>query len=221
MREPDWQTKDGSARLYLGDCREVLIAGVSADRCIVDPVWPTCPEGLLTGHDCGDRMLSSVIERVNVKTVAVCLGFDCDPRWLRCVPSDLQFIRSQQMPYAMPGYRGRLLGGDEIAYVFGEIPKGCGVIPGRLKTETTAKSERANGHPCPRSLTHTIDLVKWWSIEGETILDPFMGSGTTGVAALRMGRRFIGIEIEPKYFEIAKRRIEEESRRFALLEGGA
>jgi DNA modification methylase len=44
---------------------------------------------------------------------------------------------------------------------------------------------------------------------GETILDPFMGSGTTGVAAVKLGRRFIGIEIEPKYFEIACRRISE------------
>ena len=45
------------------------------------------------------------------------------------------------------------------------------------------------------------------SARGETILDPFMGSGTTGVAAVNMGRRFIGIEIEPKYFDIAARRI--------------
>jgi DNA modification methylase len=41
------------------------------------------------------------------------------------------------------------------------------------------------------------------------ILDPFMGSGTTGVAAVKLGRKFIGIEIEPKYFDIACRRISE------------
>ena len=44
-------------------------------------------------------------------------------------------------------------------------------------------------------------------IPGETILDPFMGSGTTGVAAVKLGRKFIGIEIEPKYFDIACKRI--------------
>jgi DNA modification methylase len=43
---------------------------------------------------------------------------------------------------------------------------------------------------------------------GNSILDPFMGSGTTGVAAMQMGRKFIGIEREPKYFEIACERIE-------------
>jgi len=42
------------------------------------------------------------------------------------------------------------------------------------------------------------------------ILDPFMGSGTTGVAAVSLGRKFIGIEIEPKYFDVACRRIEKE-----------
>lgn len=45
--------------------------------------------------------------------------------------------------------------------------------------------------------------------EGETVLDPFMGSGTTGVACANLGRRFIGIEIEPKYFDIACKRIED------------
>jgi site-specific DNA-methyltransferase (adenine-specific)/modification methylase len=48
--------------------------------------------------------------------------------------------------------------------------------------------------------------------DARTILDPFMGSGTTGVAAVKLGRKFIGIEIEPKYFDIACRRIEEGSR---------
>jgi site-specific DNA-methyltransferase (adenine-specific) len=46
----------------------------------------------------------------------------------------------------------------------------------------------------------------------ETVLDPFMGSGTTGVAAVRMGRQFVGIEAEPRYFDIACRRIEEATR---------
>ena len=56
--------------------------------------------------------------------------------------------------------------------------------------------------------------------EGTTILDPFMGSGTTGVAALQMGCKFIGCEIEPKYFNIAKRRIEAEARQKTMDFGG-
>jgi len=58
-------------------------------------------------------------------------------------------------------------------------------------------------------------------IEAETILDPFMGSGTTGVACVRLGRKFIGIEIEPKYFDIAVRRIESAMDETSLLDYGA
>ena len=50
------------------------------------------------------------------------------------------------------------------------------------------------------------------SIAGENILDPFMGSGTTGVACAKLRRRFLGIEIEPRYFDIACRRIDEAQR---------
>jgi site-specific DNA-methyltransferase (adenine-specific) len=52
----------------------------------------------------------------------------------------------------------------------------------------------------------------------KTILDPFMGSGTTGVACIKLGRKFIGIEIEPKYFDIARRRIEEAWKQPRLFE---
>ena len=67
-----------------------------------------------------------------------------------------------------------------------------------------------------------VDLMEHLSslacIPTGTTCDPFMGSGTTGVACVRTGRKFIGIEREPKYFEIAKRRIKAELERFPLLE---
>jgi DNA modification methylase len=52
-------------------------------------------------------------------------------------------------------------------------------------------------------------LIDSFTTQGELIVDPFLGSGTTGVAARELGRKFIGIEIEPKYFDIACRRISE------------
>ena len=60
--------------------------------------------------------------------------------------------------------------------------------------------------------------VKKATRDAETVLDPFMGSGTTGVACVRLGRSFIGIELERKYFDIAKQRIQDELRRVAFLE---
>ena len=71
-------------------------------------------------------------------------------------------------------------------------------------------------HPTQKPLA----LMKW-CIEQcsnpQTILDPFMGSGTTGVAAVQMGRKFIGIEREPKYFEIACKRIEDAQRQVDMF----
>jgi len=65
-------------------------------------------------------------------------------------------------------------------------------------------------HPTQKSLGLMGELVLIHSNEGDTVLDPFMGSGTTGVAALNCGRKFIGIERDDAYFEIAQRRIEHE-----------
>jgi DNA modification methylase len=62
-------------------------------------------------------------------------------------------------------------------------------------------------HPNQKPLSLMMKLVLLCSIEGETIFDPFMGSGTTGVAAVQTGREFIGIEKERKYFVIAEKRI--------------
>lgn len=66
-----------------------------------------------------------------------------------------------------------------------------------------------------------VRLMEWCidhAPEAETICDPYMGSGTTGVAATRMGRTFVGIEREPKYFDIACKRIEDAQRQASMFE---
>lgn len=62
-------------------------------------------------------------------------------------------------------------------------------------------------HPTQKPLPLMEWIIEKYTNEGDTVLDPFMGSGTTGVAALKLGRKFIGIEKEPKYFTIAAQRI--------------
>lgn len=64
------------------------------------------------------------------------------------------------------------------------------------------------GHPAVFPLQLVRDHILTWSNEGDLVLDPFMGSGTTGIACLETNRDFIGIEIDEKYFGIAKDLIE-------------
>jgi site-specific DNA-methyltransferase (adenine-specific) len=67
---------------------------------------------------------------------------------------------------------------------------------------------KSNGHPAPFPEQLAHDHIISWSNPGDTILDPFMGSGTTGVACVKTDRDFIGIELDPEYYAIAKDRIE-------------
>jgi site-specific DNA-methyltransferase (adenine-specific) len=97
-----------------------------------------------------------------------------------------------------------------------------------LSDAETAWHSRGHGVYCFRDMSLTaealhrahptqkpVPLMSWCieRVKGQTILDPFMGSGTTGVACVQLGRKFIGIELEPRYFEIAIKRISDELRR--------
>lgn len=200
----------GDATLYLGDCREILPQLERADTIVTDPVWPNCPEGLLPGSEDPVGLLKSALTLSDAKRICINLRSDSDPRFLSAVPERYPFCRAQWLSYAVPMYTGRNLGGSEVAYCFGEhIPsrEGQRVVPG--EAPKGQPGDRPNvGHPCSRNIRHTEWLVRWWSEPKERVLDPFMGSGTTGVACANLGRKFIGIEIEPTYFRIACQRIE-------------
>lgn len=64
-------------------------------------------------------------------------------------------------------------------------------------------------HPCPRPIDQVTQIIENFTIDNGLILDPFMGSGTTGVACKNLNRRFIGIEKDECYYNIAKKRIED------------
>ena len=73
------------------------------------------------------------------------------------------------------------------------------------------------GHPAKFPDALARDHILSWSNEGDTVLDPFLGSGTTGKMALQLSRRFIGIERDPEYFAIAQRRIAQATQQSTLL----
>jgi len=82
----------------------------------------------------------------------------------------------------------------------------------------SVKPARAdNGHPCPKEVRWATWLIEKFTKPGDIVLDPFMGSGTTGVAAVRLGRKFIGIELVDKYFDIAVSRIRQEMRQTRMF----
>lgn len=215
----------GAATLHLGDCREILPQLSPVDAVITDPVWPNAPQIVAESYflQGADRPLELMEECMALlplaKRLVVVLRADSDPRFLRSIPQGWQFFMASVLPYAVPGYIGRKLGGTELAYCFGEpIPfaKGQQVIPG-WAPKSQPGDRRDNGHPCSRSIRHFDFLVRWWSEPEETVLDPFLGSGTTGDAAVRAGRKFVGIEIEERYFDIACRRIEQAQKQYRMF----
>jgi 16S rRNA G966 N2-methylase RsmD len=80
---------------------------------------------------------------------------------------------------------------------------------------------QGNDHPCPKPLELMLELVELFTDPDEVILDPFAGSGTTGVACIRLGRRFIGIERDEKYAAIARERLAAEERGLSLRDARA
>ena len=200
----------GEATLYCGDCLEILPTLGKIGAVVVDPVWPDNsieefssinPEALF------GQMWRTCAKENKPERAIFHLGCDSNPAMLGWVT--LPFFRVASLEYARVGYKGRLLMTGDIAYFFGKPPRsipGKHVISGRC-IATLAVREKI-GHPCPRNLEHVVWYTHQFTEPEDLILDPFMGSGTTGVACANLGRRFIGIEIEPRYFDIACKRIE-------------
>lgn len=78
-------------------------------------------------------------------------------------------------------------------------------------------TNRHGGHPTEKPVTLMAEILTDFTNVGQTILDPFMGSGTTGVACLQLRRKFIGIEMNENYFDLACRRIEQASRNLPIM----
>ena len=87
----------------------------------------------------------------------------------------------------------------------------------RIPAHNAAGGSASINHPAVFPVLLPEQLARSFSKPGETVLDPFMGSGTTGVACARLGRKFIGVEIEERYFSIACKRIEQAYRQADLF----
>lgn len=200
---------EGGITIFHGDARDI-VGHLTVDTCITDPVWPNATVQMV-GVDRPKMLLREVLKLVQAARLAIHLGCDSDPRFLSAVPARFPFVRTCTLELARPGYKGRLLMTGDNAYLFGTPPRstaGQHLIPGRMID--TAGNGRESAHPCPRKYGHARWLVKWWSEQTDVICDPFMGSGTTLLAAKNAGRKCIGIEIEEKFCEMAVNRLRQE-----------
>jgi hypothetical protein len=184
---------------------------------ITDPVWPNAHPDLI-GREDPQGLLHGALTCIAPKRICIWLGCQSDPRFLAAVPSSFPFLRMQYLRRAVPSYNGRCLVSGDVLYAFGEWPAsrdGARVIPGECSV--TSIASRKQNHPCARNEDHAAWVVGWWAEGGETVIDPFCGTGTTLVAAKNAGHPAIGIEIEERYCEIAAKRLSQEVMAF----GGA
>lgn len=177
----------------------LVLPHLEVSAVVTDPVWPNAAVPLPGSEDpygLFRRFVGAL--PATVRRVAVILGADSDPGMLAPLHSRLPFFRVCFLEYARPSYKGRLLNGFDVAYLYGEPPTGTGIIPGRF-LYTGGVPRRSDLHPCPRRL----ELVEWivakWTAEDDTVCDPFAGSGTTLLACRLAQRRAIGIEIHERY----------------------
>lgn len=131
-------------------------------------------------------------------------------------------------PNAMPQVSGDRPGmGYEpctIAHAPGRKRWNGGGLPAvwHHNAENSQSSDRKElQHPCPKPLSLMLELVQQFTDPGDLVLDPFSGSGTTGVACLRLGRRFIGIDKDPQYVSTSRDRLAAEDQGMSLRDSRA
>ena len=220
----------GRATLYLGDCRDILPTLGKVDAVVTD-----IPYGEVNRESGGLRILH--------KGAADVADFDLaeltrilsrgHSNYIFCGIEQVSTIRAEMValglttrpcvwektnPSPMNGQRFWLSSLEHC--VFGRAGKApffemCASAVWRCPTETDQQ------HPTQKPVRLMARLIAASTTHECVVLDPFMGSGTTGVAAVQMGRDFIGIEREPKYFDIACKRIEQAQRQGDLFIEGA
>jgi site-specific DNA-methyltransferase (adenine-specific)/modification methylase len=204
----------GLATLYLGDCREIAPGLEKVDAVITDPPYGIGYKSHLgnlgaqefneIANDHGELDLRFILQFARH---VLAFGANCYPeqlphrgRWLCWDKRTIDGAADRMMgsPFEL-AWSNKVSGYDKIIRVLhGGVVNADGAGP--------------RVHPTQKPISVMRQAIDWAASDAVTILDPFMGSGSTGVAAMNLGRRFIGIEIEPRYFDVACRRIEEAQR---------
>jgi len=206
----------GDATLMLGDCREILPTLGKVDAVVTDPPYGI---GLNTdnrrfsgGNTASVAKGGNNVGSANGRRI-VNDAEPFDPSFLLDIPGDKIIWGWNNYPNLLPRGAclvwlkrnddafGSFLSDAELAW----MSKGHGVYCRRDLSNNAITNDRA--HPTQKP----VSLMEWclgFIPKAGLVLDPFMGSGSTGVACAKLGRQFIGIELDPGYFDAACRRIE-------------
>ena len=208
--KPRKETLADGIELWLGDCREVLPTLGKVDAVVTDP-----PYGLgdkWKGGAGGAKSSWRIPQGEAMKWDMVA------PDFIPEIVADLPAIVWGGNYFALPPSRGWLVwdkkqrgtwttGHTELAWTNIDQP-----IRAFSLSQVEAHTDMDKQHPAQKPL-----VIMSWCLgflpDAQTIVDPFMGSGTTGVACVQLGRKFIGIELDPGYFDIAVKRISDELKR--------
>jgi site-specific DNA-methyltransferase (adenine-specific) len=232
----------GDATLYLADCLQVLPTLAGIDHIISDPPYEdeihkavgrvnrvrASGDGR-TVPDFGFGGINSIrheIAELFVQAAAGWLLLFTLAEGVRAWRDDIQAAGGKWdttlawvKPDAMPRFNGQGAARGFETIVTAWCGKGYRSWNGGGKRGIFEYSCHGRGrtHPTQKPVQLMKELVTLYTNPGQLVCDPFMGSGTTGVACAALGRRFIGIEQDPKHFETACRRIEEAGRQGRLL----
>jgi len=210
MIEPYYASDDGRVTLYCGDCLTVM---PTLEAGSVDAVVTDIPYGVGKAAWDGELPPDAVwdeCDRIanNGASVLVFGGIKYLPEIIASLGRRFRFewvfawYKSNAMQFGKTGFNVLDL---PIWYSKGgaKAHEGCRDVI----EEAIVPSKNAFGHPTPKPVRLMRTLVQCVSPASALVLDPFMGSGTTGVACVKTGRRFIGVEISEAYCAVAKKRI--------------
>lgn len=199
----------GDATLYLGDCRDILPTLAPVDAVVTDP-----PYGISHASNHGASWARTQIANdgdTSVRDAALALvqapAAIVFGSWKRAKPAGTHtvLIWDKGDAAGMGDLSIPWKPNHEEIYVIGKAFAGHRGSAVLRHTNITWES-LGREHPHAKPVSLMVDLTA--KVVGRVICDPFMGSGTTGVACVQLGRSFVGCELDPKHFETACRRIE-------------
>ena len=215
--------KIGGATLYLGDCRDIFPTLSKVDALVTDPPYGVGFSDYASHEDSPTAYGATVIPRIMEAEALVENGWCAVYQSATRATEWAGWFPRAWRPIAMPKTFAQIHHGKwPIAATDYVLMWMCGAPqwPGKHERvrdwclqQTSNMRDRESRHPCARPLSGVLHIVTHACRPGGAVLDPFMGSGTTGVACANLGRSFIGIEIEREYFDLACERIDQEQRK--------